>query len=221
MRAFIILLLFFLPPTLGAYDYYQLVLQWAPTYCTGQKNCRIPSPVNFTIHGLWPSDSITGKIPACSTTGVWFNRNVITSLTSELHSEWPNLAGSDADFWRHEWKKHGMCSNLDNFQYFNITLILKNRVDLLQYLVLSQKKITPSPSAIYTSSDISAAIQSQTGFIPYMWCKPKPGVSTQSLLLEISICVDMTAENFMDCPIAMLQKLKLNQCKSQVSIPDK
>ena len=31
MRAFIVLLLFFLPPTLGAYDYYQLILQWAPT----------------------------------------------------------------------------------------------------------------------------------------------------------------------------------------------
>ena len=142
MRAFIVLLLFFLPPTLGAYDYYQLVLQWAPTYCTGQKNCRIPSPVNFTIHGLWPSDSITGKIPACSTTGVPFNRTVvnfqthyisnnyssiyiyisylnsmiqyeflqITSLTSELHSEWPNLAGKDEDFWKYEWTKHGKCS---------------------------------------------------------------------------------------------------------------
>ena len=79
MRAFIILLLFFLPPTLGAYDYYQHILKWAPTYCTGQKNCRIPSPLNFTIHGLWSSDAITSKIPACSSTGVLFNLAAINS----------------------------------------------------------------------------------------------------------------------------------------------
>lgn len=54
---FLFSLSLFLSTTFSALDYFQLVLQWPPTYCHDRSPCTIPSPTNFTIHGLWPSDS--------------------------------------------------------------------------------------------------------------------------------------------------------------------
>ena len=112
----------------------------------------------------------------------------ITPLMSGLQREWPNLNGDDKRFWSHEWEAHGMCSEklLDTFSYFKTTLELKNLVDLLRYL--AEANITPS------KVNISATITSKTGFKPRLWC------NKANILLEISICVDNLAQNFIDCP---------------------
>lgn len=59
-----------------------------------------------------------------------------------MQTEWPTLAcpsGDGLKFWSHEWEKHGTCSTLDQHTYFQITLDLKNQVNLLQALVSAGK----------------------------------------------------------------------------------
>lgn len=61
----------------------------------------------------------------------------ISDLLSTLQKDWPTLACPSADgikFWGHEWEKHGTCSSLDQHSYFQATLDLKHRSNLLQVL---------------------------------------------------------------------------------------
>ena len=73
----------------------------------------------------------------------------ITDLIPRAEKGWASLscAGSkktennktssdNTRFWKHEWDKHGTCSDLilDQHAYFEATLNLKDRVDLLQIL---------------------------------------------------------------------------------------
>lgn len=56
-----------------------------------------------------------------------------------MQRNWPTLAcpsGSGVQFWEHEWEKHGTCSEsvLDQHAYFQTTLNLKRKVNLLQVL---------------------------------------------------------------------------------------
>ena len=58
--------LFFLPIVYAAenYDYFQLVQQWPPTVCRAIWYSEPPEP-QFTVLGLWPSDSCRPEPPQC------------------------------------------------------------------------------------------------------------------------------------------------------------
>lgn len=63
----------------------------------------------------------------------------ISDLTNSMKKSWPSLACPSSDglsFWSHEWEKHGTCSEsvLNEHDYFQASLNLKNQVDLLQTL---------------------------------------------------------------------------------------
>ena len=56
-----------------------------------------------------------------------------------MEEEWPTLSCPSNDgtkFWTHEWVKHGTCSEseLDQRQYFEAALKLKEKANLLQAL---------------------------------------------------------------------------------------
>lgn len=56
-----------------------------------------------------------------------------------MQLEWPTLSCPSKDglkFWGHEWKKHGTCAEsiLDQHAYFETTLKLKNKINLLHAL---------------------------------------------------------------------------------------
>lgn len=73
----------------------------------------------------------------------------ITDLIPRAEAYWPSLScaggnktennktsSDNTRFWKHEWDKHGTCSDtiLDQRSYFEAALNLKDRVDLLQIL---------------------------------------------------------------------------------------
>ena len=76
------------------------------------------------------------------------------------------------------------------FEYFQTKLDLKNGVDLLQLLLESQ--IRPSPTKEYTHENIT----NWTRFGPRLCCNG-------NMLQEISICVDFPVQIFINYPVKL------------------
>lgn len=72
---------------------------------------------NWSIHGLWPEQrEYCHKVP--------FNYSALSPILTELDSHWKSCYETNEKFWSHEWKKHGTCSNMSEYEYFNRGLSL-------------------------------------------------------------------------------------------------
>ena len=126
-----VIVCFLVISTLVADSYYQLVLQWPPTYCVTVNYCSsCSSPHKFTIHGSWPSDTNTNWKPNC--TVPFLNSPIgdqpgMNQLLPMLLKEWPDLKDLESpdSFWKYQWNKHGWCTYSNVSTYFNTTLALK------------------------------------------------------------------------------------------------
>ncbi len=110
---------------LGTFDYYALVLGWAPTYCAGEgrlrndAECDARPPRAFVLHGLWPQYE-KGWPENCHTaTKPWVPSEVIDEMRDIMPSK--NLIV-------HEYRTHGTCSGLDPAQYFGVARKLYERI---------------------------------------------------------------------------------------------
>jgi len=109
----------------GMFDYYALVLGWAPTYCLTQGDlrndaeCDDRTPHAFTLHGLWPQYE-KGWPENCRTeTKIWVPSDVIANMRDIMPSK--NLV-------IHEYRTHGTCSGLDPERYFAVSRQLYERI---------------------------------------------------------------------------------------------
>jgi len=78
----------------------------------------------WSIHGLWPQTNINKYPQFCKK--VDFDIRKINPIIDDLKDFWYSDKGSDEDFWKHEYEKHGSCNfnNLNEFEYFQKTLEL-------------------------------------------------------------------------------------------------
>ena len=78
----------------------------------------------WSIHGLWAQYDENNYPVYCKK--VEFDYNKLQPILSNLENYWYSNKGTDEDFWKHEWEKHGSCvfSDIDEFQYFSTTLRL-------------------------------------------------------------------------------------------------
>eukprot|EP00049_Salpingoeca_infusionum_P018054 m.355537 g.355537 ORF g.355537 m.355537 type:complete len:154 (+) comp17273_c0_seq1:176-637(+) len=81
----------------------------------------------LTIHGLWAQWA-----DDCS--GPSFNVTELDPILNQMNTDWPSCVGhsTNADFWAHEWSKHGTCSNLEQLKYFQTVLRLYGQYKYLQ-----------------------------------------------------------------------------------------
>jgi hypothetical protein len=75
----------------------------------------------YSIHGLWSQESVD-KWHYCPKGGHKFEIERLRVLLPELHAHWHSSRGTDENFWKHEWEKHGSCTGLKEFEYFQKTL---------------------------------------------------------------------------------------------------
>ncbi len=61
----------------------------------------------FSLHGLWPGLLSGELLPAC-TTGIVIEPDE-SPLYKTMDKEWPSFSHANADFWGHEYNKHGFC----------------------------------------------------------------------------------------------------------------
>eukprot|EP00049_Salpingoeca_infusionum_P009414 m.156772 g.156772 ORF g.156772 m.156772 type:complete len:116 (-) comp14331_c2_seq6:3178-3525(-) len=58
--------------------------------------------------------------------GPAFDINELDDIRNQMDTDWPSCvgSGSNEDFWKHEWTKHGTCSGMDQITYFKTVLRL-------------------------------------------------------------------------------------------------
>ncbi|CAN6901875.1 hypothetical protein HID58_083459 [Brassica napus] len=196
--------LFTSPPQDPGFDFFYFVLQWPGAYCDTKRACCYPTSgkpaADFGIHGLWPNYK-DGSYPSNCDPDNEFDPSEISDLVSTLQTKWPTLSCPSNEgfkFWEHEWEKHGTCSEsvMDQHKYFENTLALRDRVNLLQ--ILTGAGIEPNDE-FYKLKDIKKAIKEATGFTPVINCNKDPEKNSQ--LHEIFFCVDTSGTEFIECPI--------------------
>ena len=145
--------------------------------------------------GLWPERNDSSWPQYCPGK-VWDETTIkkINKLLPKMNKLWMSAYGDNFKFWRHEWDKHGTCAIYPSnkytrhiktlFEYFNTTLNLRERVDLIS--VLKSNGITPSGGGVkrtFKLSNIITAIKDKIGVNPAVKC-------TKGYLDSIYICVD-------------------------------
>lgn len=164
--------------------------------------------VNFTIHGLWPSQNYSLQDPSACTDEA-FDVRQISELLPKMEIVWASLwptnnadeasssqTKQDESFWSHEWSKHGTCASeyysmRSQYDFFSTVLDIKFHTPL--YQMLATKGIVPSNSKTYTLSQINDALGS-FGYEGVIFCQPPPktrapGVTLSSpQLLSIELC---------------------------------
>ncbi|GMF36014.1 unnamed protein product [Phytophthora fragariaefolia] len=128
------------PP--GDFDMYILAQSWQPAFCDGKQTqfpgCRAPQQFwrsHLTLHGLWPE--LSGSAPPSFCAGEAFDAAKIERELGldVLHQYWPDVKFSEAspqyaDFWKHEWTRHGTCSGLEQVDYFTHAVNLERNETL-------------------------------------------------------------------------------------------
>jgi ribonuclease T2 len=111
----------------GNFDYYALVLGWAPTYCDSEGRLRKDAECNgqvpraFVLHGLWPQYQ-NGWPENCHTaTNPWVPGEVIGAMRDIMPSKSLVI---------HEYRTHGTCSGLDPEHYFSVARQLYERISV-------------------------------------------------------------------------------------------
>ncbi|KXN71534.1 RNase Sy [Conidiobolus coronatus NRRL 28638] len=141
----------------------------------------------WTIHGLWPN-RCDGTWPenGCDPARNYTNIGEIVAsdpaLQTKMTTFWPSNKGVHPPFWTHEWVKHGTCLSTveprcsktselyaDVKAYFNLTLKLREKFNLYQYL----KDGGVVPGRTYTREQIEAAFKKALNAKVTLTCKGK------------------------------------------------
>jgi ribonuclease T2 len=160
----------------GDFDYYVLVLGWAPTYCRSEgrlrnaAECDAHSPHAFVLHGLWPQFE-KGWPENCQTgTRIWVPQAVIDDMRDIM---------PDKGLIIHEYRAHGTCSGLDPRQYFGISRELYERV------AVPERFRAPGAEASLSADEIERAFLAANP-----WLKPDMiAIGCRGAnLLDIRVC---------------------------------
>ncbi|EMG46547.1 RNY1-A Ribonuclease T2-like 1-A [Candida maltosa Xu316] len=165
----------------------QLTQFWDYNPSTGPNNL-------FTLHGLWPDAcSASGGYPeSCDPSleiasdgstvqDIVVNQFNDQTLYNNLNRVWTDINGKNAQFWAHEWNKHGTCystikpscypnfqSNENVYNFFAVAYQLFQNLDTYSWLV--DAGITPSSTTTYTLAQIQSALDSKFGKSVYFKC---------------------------------------------------
>lgn len=126
---------------------YVYAYSWTPGFCYNQQypGCLEPESywtTNLTIHGLWPQYNTTGYPSFCSDEP--FDPSIPELIgMNTMIQYWPDVQYDESSpsydsFWEHEWTKHGTCSGLSQYDYFNNAIILTFSIptpDILYYSI--------------------------------------------------------------------------------------
>jgi ribonuclease T2 len=160
----------------GEFDYYALVLGWAPSYCRSEgrlrkdAECDAAKPRAFVLHGLWPQYD-KGWPEDCPTPKrLWVPSQVIEEMRDIMPSKGLVI---------HEYRTHGTCSGLEPAQYFNVARELYERVSVPASLLASDSE------RIVSADEIESEFASANP-----WLKPEMmSVSCRGEdLLDVRVC---------------------------------
>ncbi|KAJ8637706.1 hypothetical protein MRB53_011973 [Persea americana] len=189
------------------FDFYYLVLEWPGSYCKDSSVggcCKpttfdaYPLDADFLVKGLYTYSSSGQPVTKCNTTK--FYVNALASLIGELYVHWPSIqcpSDNGVSLWRDAWTNYGVCSGLSEKDYFNNTLLLRKKINMLS--VLKWKGIVPSDILVYSPTYVKTAIRLALGADVGIKCSKNKFGAFQ--IDEIYVCVDKTASKVIKCPV--------------------
>ncbi|GAB1601467.1 ribonuclease Oy-like isoform X2 [Argonauta hians] len=198
-------------PTIRAshhsFDYYVFSQQWPKSLCINAKlkgiPCEIPDPVNnWVVHGLWPDTFKEHTEPPFFCNSSWpFDQSKLKDIEDQLDIHWPNLYThtSKYSFWKHEWKKHGTCSEdkpyiFSEKSYFQMGLQLNKKFDVRS--LYDKSGILPVTYTSYKCEDFRNVIRKNWNVEAVITCVQDE--NNKEYILQTELCVDKQF-NLIDC----------------------
>ena len=190
--------------TTTTYDTFKLVRQWYPNSCyKASPPCiSLPRVVKYwTIHGLWPSKRGSTDPAYCAGSSCHLNVSWLPDLVDMMHQRWPTYeSGGDAQFWKHEYCKHGTCCTDElpsPHDYFNTALSLNHRLNMDK--LLRNAGIVPDSRKSYPFKQLDKAMEKKATY----WCRTvaEEDGSSRQLVDQISLCMDKKRASLIDCPV--------------------
>lgn len=129
--------------TTSRFDYYMLVLSYAPDFCaqpTGDKDpreCGTGRHVGFVVHGLWPQGETSRGPQRCGGSPV--SQAIIQKTLGYIPTE---------SLIQHEWTNHGTCSGLSADDYFAALRKARDAVKIPDELSQATQKVQISPAQV-------------------------------------------------------------------------
>jgi ribonuclease T2 len=159
------------------FDYYVLVLSWAPSYCATDEAARRDDPQcdgphrRFTLHGLWPQYFAGWPRNCWRGERPWVQQNVIESMRDLMPSKGLVI---------HEYREHGTCAGLSPKQYFAIARQLYERIELPDRLPAATKDVRLTPDEEVETAFLAAN----------PWLRPDMVSVTcrRGALLDVRVC---------------------------------
>src|SRR5579871_5157644 len=128
----------------GPFDYYVLVLSYAPDFCdqpTGVKDpreCGTGRLVGFVVHGLWPQND-TGRGPENCGPASPVSQAIVQAMLRYIPT--PSLI-------QHEWAAHGTCSGASAADYFAMVRRARDSVMLPANFAQPQQRLQVTPGQL-------------------------------------------------------------------------
>jgi ribonuclease T2 len=163
----------------AAFDYYLLILSWAPDFCAspgGNKDpreCGVGRRIGFVVHGLWPQGN-QGRGPE--------NCGSVSPVSGSIVALMLNYIPTPALI-QHEWQTHGSCTGLSAADYFALVRKARDAIIIPAVFVSLSKTVTES------------APQIEAQFAGANPTYPKPSFHATcagGMLQEARICLDKT-----------------------------
>jgi ribonuclease T2 len=183
------------PGSSPRFDFYLLALTLEPAFCADGnerlRQCQTLDRQRFArtplvIHGLWPENRASRSYPSdCAGPKLWLE----APLRAEL---WRWMPGLESGLDRHEWRKHGTCSGLDDDVYFR---------SAIDWTVRANEALGPALRAAAGRATTGAALRAAAdaavpgfGASVVFMCRNlrgvEPALRRRPYLYEVRVCLD-------------------------------
>lgn len=160
----------------SAFDYYLLVLSYAPDFCdqpTGYKDpreCAAGRKVGFVVHGLWPQGENSRGPQNCGSSPV------PVRIVNQMLAYIPG-----SSLIQHEWKAHGSCSGMSADDYFAAIRKARDAVKI-------PEELEPASQIILSPAQIQAKLATANPSLPAAAFRTTCYPNRE--LQEVRICLD-------------------------------
>jgi ribonuclease T2 len=125
----------------GGRTRYILAASWQPAFCqTNQRKAECAhqggeryDATNFSLHGLWPMRKdycgVSEDLRAADKDGSWSDLPAVTLSQAGKTALDKAMPGTQSRLERHEWLKHGTCTNMSADDYFGTAVRLVDELN--------------------------------------------------------------------------------------------
>eukprot|EP00268_Persea_americana_P054267 TRINITY_DN6199_c0_g1_i1.p1 TRINITY_DN6199_c0_g1~~TRINITY_DN6199_c0_g1_i1.p1 ORF type:complete len:252 (-),score=26.06 TRINITY_DN6199_c0_g1_i1:97-852(-) len=185
------------------FDFFYYVLSWPGSACRArEEGCCLPTTgepeLDFFVEGLYPANSSGEILTKCNDTK--FLVNAVANFIGDMYSYMPNLtcpSNNGVSSWKRLWSLYGVCSGLNETEYFRRSLLLRSTINLLPRL--KRLRFGPRDNETYNTEFLQAAINDAVGNTTRVACNTKVGGGRQ--LSQIWMCVDKDVGELIKCPV--------------------